>query len=185
MNKKAIITVGYTHSGKTTFAHKLEECFEESFVVDTDKIALFLKKDFSKLLYSKNNSFDLDNPNIKLSLMINILDWWINAWFMPILSNWNHIKSFRNFLIDKLRKSWFEVWLVYFNLPIELIKKRIILANKPKDIFFVSKTFEDVLEKQQSYFEKPSPIEVDKFFEIKNEEDYFIVINEVKNWISK
>lgn len=184
MNSKTILTVGLTHSWKTTFAHLLEESFENSFVLEPDKIAAFLKQDFSKLYHCKaNSSTDLDNPNLKLSTFLKILEWGVNAWYSPILSNWNNIKQFRNYLINILHWYWFEVWIVFFNFPLEFIRKRIRESDRSTNIFRVSKSFEEVLDKQLSFFEVPVSDEADKFFEIKNEADFDDVLNEVKNWI--
>ncbi|WP_318837459.1 ATP-binding protein [Psychrobacillus glaciei] len=42
MNRLVIMTVGKTHSGKTTFAKALEEQISNSIVIDQDNHAEFL-----------------------------------------------------------------------------------------------------------------------------------------------
>lgn len=39
MKRLAILTVGKTHSGKTTFARELEQCLPESVIIDRDDLA--------------------------------------------------------------------------------------------------------------------------------------------------
>ncbi len=50
MNRFVIITVGKTHSGKTTFAKKLEKQLCNSIVIDQDNHAEFINTFYKKLL---------------------------------------------------------------------------------------------------------------------------------------
>ena len=50
MNRFVIMTVGKTHSGKTTFAKALEKELVNSVVVDQDNHAEFLHTHYKKLL---------------------------------------------------------------------------------------------------------------------------------------
>ena len=49
MKRFVIITVGKTHSGKTTFARELEKEFPHSFVMDQDNQAEFINAHYEKL----------------------------------------------------------------------------------------------------------------------------------------
>ncbi|WP_233354871.1 hypothetical protein [Paenibacillus sp. JZ16] len=44
------MTVGKTHSGKTTFANELESVFQEAAVIDQDNHAEFINSHYKKLL---------------------------------------------------------------------------------------------------------------------------------------
>lgn len=86
MKKLAVITVGKTHSGKSTFAKELEKVLDNSFVMDQDNQAEFintyykklqpksgpntLKHSFSKLIvdYAKKNT----NLHIMLVMQIGL-----------------------------------------------------------------------------------------------------------------
>ncbi|WP_339256569.1 hypothetical protein [Paenibacillus sp. FSL P2-0136] len=50
MKRLAILTVGKTHSGKTTFARELERCLPESVVIDRDDLAEFINTRYESLL---------------------------------------------------------------------------------------------------------------------------------------
>ncbi len=49
MKRLVIITVGKTHSGKTTFARALEKELPHSFVMDQDNQAEFINTHYEKL----------------------------------------------------------------------------------------------------------------------------------------
>lgn len=86
MKRLAVITVGKTHSGKSTFAKELEKVLDNSFVMDQDNQAEFintyykklqpksgpntLKHSFSKLIvdYAKKNT----NLHIMLVMQIGL-----------------------------------------------------------------------------------------------------------------
>ena len=79
MKKLAIITVGKTHSGKTTFAHALEKQLSNSFVMDQDNHAEFINTYYKNLLPTQG-------PNI-LKHSIS-----------------KHIQSLRKYLLDNRLK---------------------------------------------------------------------------------
>jgi deoxyadenosine/deoxycytidine kinase len=49
MKRIAVITVGMTHSGKSTFARNLEKELDNSFVLDQDNHAEFINTYYQKL----------------------------------------------------------------------------------------------------------------------------------------
>ena len=51
-----LLTIGKTHTGKSTFAKELVEDIPNGVILETDSIALFLKDTFPKL-----HAFDLDD----------------------------------------------------------------------------------------------------------------------------
>ena len=50
------MTIGKTHSGKSTFAKKLEEHLSNAIVVDQDNHATFVNTYYNKLQLNKNPS---------------------------------------------------------------------------------------------------------------------------------
>ncbi len=72
MKRFVIITVGKTHSGKTTFAKYLEQKLPHSLVIDQDNHAEFINKYYRGLIPSKG-------PNtIKYTITQTIVDYAVN-----------------------------------------------------------------------------------------------------------
>ncbi|MEC0243622.1 AAA family ATPase [Paenibacillus dokdonensis] len=55
MKRLVIITVGKTHSGKTTFAKALEQKLPNSVVIDQDNHAAFLSAYYKSLISSQDS----------------------------------------------------------------------------------------------------------------------------------
>lgn len=53
MNRLVVMTVGMTHSGKSTFAQTLKSRLENAIVIDQDNHAEFLQTYYEKLLPKK------------------------------------------------------------------------------------------------------------------------------------
>ena len=49
MRRLVIMTVGKTHSGKTTFAKELESVLQQAVVIDQDNHAEFINSHYKKL----------------------------------------------------------------------------------------------------------------------------------------
>lgn len=89
--KFIIMMVGKTHSGKTTLGRQIQKMVDNVFILDTDMLNIFLKKHFSVIHFSKLNRAhkSFDDPNIKLLLFKNILQFGIKNKFNIILTNGN------------------------------------------------------------------------------------------------
>ena len=68
MNRFVIMTVGKTHSGKTTFARNLEKEITNSVVIDQDNHAEFLQSTYPLLVPTKGHN------KIKYALTQTIVD---------------------------------------------------------------------------------------------------------------
>lgn len=79
MKRLVIITVGKTHSGKTTFAKALEQQLDNSLVIDQDNHAEFINT-YYKILLPKQG------PNtVKYAITQTIVDYAVNQ------TNFHHI----------------------------------------------------------------------------------------------
>ncbi|MFH0856533.1 MAG: ATP-binding protein [bacterium] len=188
MQKKFVImTVGKTHSGKTTFACRVNDFFPDSFVLDSDVISMFLRENFPLIHLSPINreighNFDFNKPQLQYGIFKTILSFSLKNGFNAILSNSNTRKEARKDLIKFVRKYGIKVIMVYFNISEEILIERIKKANKSTAVLNSSKDFYVLLEKQRKIFEPPDKKEADYFFEIKDEEDISKVLKNIKRY---
>ena len=175
------MTVGKTHSGKTTFAKLLEQRLEGSFVMDQDNQAEFLNTHYEKLLPKTG-------PNIlKNSLTRFIVDYAVeNTNLHLIICNSNRsIKSRKKLLDEIFTSEKFIRILVNFNIADEILLNRAKQSERSTNIFRGSySNFEEVLlkQKKESLNEdivEPSNDEAEYLFVIKNNKDVDSVIHEI------
>lgn len=184
-----IMTVGKTHSGKTTFARKIMKILPNSFILESDVISLFLRKNFSLMHLSSINreigrNFDFNKPQLQYGIFKTILSFSLKNGFNAILSNSNTRKEARKDLIKFVRKYGIKVIMAYFNISEEILIERIKKANKSTAVLNSSKDFYVLLEKQRKIFEPPDKKEADYFFEIKDEEDISKILKNIKDIIN-
>lgn len=123
MTKKrlAILTVGKTHSGKTTFAKKLEAALSGALVLDQDVQAEFLNQYYAKLVPT-------EGPNVlKHSLTRLLADYAKHQTDLHVIvSNANLSRQSRaDLLRDVYDAQTFTRILVHFDIPEEELMKRI------------------------------------------------------------
>ncbi|WP_316569345.1 AAA family ATPase [Neobacillus sp. YIM B06451] len=181
MKRLVIITVGKTHSGKTTFARALEKQLHNSFVMDQDNHAEFINT-FYKNLQPKQG------PNtLKHSLSKLIVDYAKeNTDFHLILCNSNRSRKGRYYLLEELFASeQFIRILVHFDIPDVVLHERVINSQRSTNIFRGAySNFEEVLVRQQIESlndDVVDPIEgdADHLFVIKDNENVSQVINKI------
>lgn len=169
MKRLVIITVGKTHSGKTTFARELEKQLKNSFVMDQDNHSVFINT-YYKNLRPK------EGPNtLKHSISNLIVDYAKrNTDFHFILCNSNRGKKGRLYLLEDVFPSdEFVRVLVHFDIPEDVLLERVIKSQRSLDILRNASNFEEVLVRQQAETlngEAVDPIE--------GEADYLIVIRD-------
>jgi len=83
--------------------------------------------------------------------------------------------------LDKFRSRGFVTILVYFDLPIALLRLRVKESQRSKDIFRKASSFEEVLERQlMSEESSPEITEADHLFVVNRSEiDVPIVIKKI------
>lgn len=144
MNRLAIITVGKTHSGKSTFAEHLEKSLTNSIVVDQDKHAEILLTYYPALIPQKG-------PNeIKFALTRTIVDYAVNQTDCHlILCNSNRNAENRAALLRYYREKGFTTVVVSFDIPDEILKERIKSSQRDVSILRTVSSFEEVLAQQK------------------------------------
>ncbi|MDF2066530.1 AAA family ATPase [Bacillus sp. Cr_A10] len=178
-----IMTVGTTHSGKTTFANLLEKRLINSVVIDQDAQGEFLEKHYPSLLPEKGPKI------LKFALSQTIVDFAINKTDNHIiLCNSNRQKQSRLNLIEKFKKEGFQTLIVNFDLPLEILKDRIINSHRDTTILRNVSNYDQVLDIQLKQtkikgFIPPTEDEVDHLFTITNETDIKTVIEKIINLV--
>jgi predicted ABC-type ATPase len=144
MNRFVIMTVGKTHSGKTTFAKALENELQNSVVIDQDNHADFLHTHYLTLL-PKNG------PNlIKYALTQTIVDYAVNETNCHlILCNSNRSRAGRLKRLEHYHNKGFTSILVYFDIPVPVLKERIANSNRSTTVLRTAATFNEVLIRQE------------------------------------
>ncbi|MCH4568556.1 ATP-binding protein [Bacillus sp. ES1-5] len=173
MKRLVIITVGKTHSGKTTFAKELEKKLPHSFVMDQDNQAEFINTHYEKLQPD-------EGPNtFKHGLSKFIVDYakeYTNLHL--IICNSNRSKNGRLYLLNELfpQNKYVRI-LVHFDIPDEVLYERIARSTRSTNIFRCDySSFKEVLDRQQS-----ESLHEDVVNPIENEADYLFVIRNSKD----
>ncbi|MET3575477.1 ATP-binding protein [Bhargavaea ullalensis] len=176
MTRLAMMTVGKTHSGKTTFAKLLAKELPNTVVIDQDRQAKFLNDHYPQLLPEKG-------PNrIKHDLTRTLAEYAAEHTNCHlILSNSNLGEKDRREWLDRYKEYGFETVLVCFNLSEDMLRLRIRKSQKSTDVFRVSLTYDDLLERQQKQFPDVMPAagEADHLFTVSGTEEINPVIGRI------
>lgn len=182
MKRLVVITVGKTHSGKSTFARKLEKKLDNSFVMDQDNHAEFINKYYRNLQPTQG-------PNVlkhEISqLIVNYAKKHSNLHF--IISNSNRSRKSRSFLLkDLFPANDFIRILVYFDISDDVLQTRIVNSDRSTNIFRFASKFSEVLKRQQADTQdvdvtKPVEGEADHLFIIKDNETLDSTIKSIIN----
>ncbi len=179
MNHLAILTVGKTHSGKTSFAKKLETKMPNSLVIDQDAQAEFLHIYYQKLIPEKG-------PNIiKNKLTKLILDYAVEETSSHIiLSNANRSYDNRKRLLDYFQEKGFMTALVHFAIPDVILEQRIANSHRNPAIIRTASSFDHVLASQQAEDKTetvliPTSAEATHLYTVKNDEEIDSVIHQI------
>lgn len=177
-DKKLIMFIGKTHSGKTTFAKKLEIIKKDLLVLEADPIALFMRENFPKLreLDDKEHEGAFQNTSLKYRLFLLLLEFAMSFERTIILSNSNMYERGRKLVFSLAKKYKYKIIGVYFNFPEEFLINRIKKSKRTTKILRVSKDFNELIINQRTRMQVPNSRDFDKFYEIKSEKD----LNNVK-----
>ncbi|OXT18185.1 CRISPR-associated protein Cas2 [Bacillus sp. OG2] len=176
MKRFVIMTVGKTHSGKSTFAGELKKELKGSFVMDQDNHAAFIHTYYEALQ-------PVSGPNtLKHGLSKYIVEYAKeNTSLHMIICNSNLSRKDRDYLLNELFPSedFFRI-MVHFQIPDSILEARAAESNRSTNIFRNAATFKEVLERQQAARrEDPAEDEADYLFVIKNNEEAGSVIREI------
>jgi predicted kinase len=180
MKRLVVITVGKTHSGKSTFARELESELENSFVLDQDNHAEFINKYYKKLQPQTG-------PNtLKYSISKLIADYAIESTELHVIvSSSNRTRKGRKYLLEEVYdKDKFISILVHFDIPNEILKERVANSTRNTNIFRLASSFNEVLNRQHAESSNkdvvdPEEGEADYLFVIKESEEIGSVIREI------
>jgi len=181
---KLILTIGKTHSGKTTFAEELKDKIN-GVVIQTDPLAEFLKDNFPiDFCEDKEHDGSFQNQSLKMELFETILDYGPkHQKYNIILANSNLHLKLREKIIKLARQNGWLVAGVYFNYPEKVLENRIISAQKSKKVLNASADFKVLLKKQKKIISKPRSEEFDLFFEIKTDNDLEKTKRKIIQWV--
>ncbi|MES5893508.1 MULTISPECIES: ATP-binding protein [Bacillus cereus group] len=173
MKRLVIITVGKTHSGKTTFARVLEKELPNSFVMDQDNQAEFINTHYEKLQPTKG-------PNtFKHGLSKFIVDYAKEHTNLHlIICNSNRSRNGRIYLLNELfQKGEYARILVHFDIPDDVLYERVTRSKRSTNIFRGGySSFKEVLNRQQAESLKEDVVDP-----VENEADYLFVIRNNKD----
>ncbi|MBM7587468.1 adenylate kinase family enzyme [Bacillus pakistanensis] len=178
MKRLVIITVGKTHSGKTTFARLLEQELSNSLVMDQDNHAEFINTFYTTLQPKRG-------PNtLKHAISQLIVDYAIEQTnFHLIICNSNRNRNGRLYLLKQLfHKNEFIRILVHFDIPDHVLRDRVTNSQRSTNILRSASNFEEVLTRQQALNEDvidPVEGEADHLFVIKDNQEVEFVIQRI------
>lgn len=180
MNRYVLLTVGKTHSGKSTFANDLVSEIPNCVVLETDPIALFLRSTFNKL-----HALDLDHmgsfasPALKYLVFRTVLSFALEHDFNIIMSNSNMYENGRKNVLNIIKKYPVKTIGVYLNFHEEILTERVKHSGRDTSVLSVSKDFNDLIVNQRVRFQPPNRDDFDYFFEVTHPDK----LPEVKNQI--
>lgn len=173
MKRLVIITVGKTHSGKTTFARALEKELLHSFVMDQDNQAEFINTHYEKLQPAEGANI------FKNGLSKFIVDYAKEHTNLHlIICNSNRSKNGRLYLLNELfpQNEYVRI-LVHFDIPYDVLYERVTRSTRSTNIFKGGySNFKEVLDRQQA-----ESLHKDVVDPIENEADYLFVIRNSKD----
>lgn len=167
-----ILCVGKSHSGKTTVARSLAEHIDFT-VLDTDAIDLFVKDNYPGIVdFEKNNrefysNKDAFTPLLKLEVQATVFRYSLKIGKGVILSNGNLTEAVRSYQVAIAKKAQSPTVIVLFDIRDEVLLQRIKTSGKTTKTLTVSKSLEEMLERQISVFVPPH----------QGEADYMLTIN--------
>lgn len=171
-NKRIIILIGKTHSGKTTFAKRLEKIDKNILLIEGDPIELFLKSDFARLKNIDEKRYLTHKGNSLLHKIFSVFFNFALETGQPIiLSNANIWRGWRKKVIKLARKFDYKIIGVYFDLSNELLLKRISKTKKTTKVIREAINFRELLINQSDRIQIPKETEFDEFYIVKSEKD--------------
>ncbi|MFT4137999.1 MAG: AAA family ATPase [Bacillus sp. (in: firmicutes)] len=173
MKRLVIITVGKTHSGKTTFAKELEKELPNSFIMDQDNQAEFINTHYEKLQPTEGSNI------LKHGLSKFIVDYAKEHTNLHlIICNSNRSKNGRFYLLNEVfpQNEYIRI-LVHFAIPDDVLYERVGLSKRSTNIFRGNySSFKEVLHRQQVKL-----LHEDVVDPIENGADYLFVIRNSKD----
>jgi deoxyadenosine/deoxycytidine kinase len=176
-----VITVGKTHSGKTTFAHALEQELGNSIVIDQDNHAEFLNT------FYKNSQPEKGPNTLKHAISKQIVNYAIDQtnFHLIVCNSSRNQKERLNLLEELFQINNFTSILVHFDIPDHILHARVTQSQRSTKVFRGAySNFEEVLIRQQADSLNEDVIdpvegEADHLFVIKDRDEVSSVIQRI------
>lgn len=178
-DKKLIMFIGKTHSGKTTLAKELEKIKKDVLVLEADPVALFMRESFPRLreLDDKEHSGAFKNTSLKYRIFLLLLEFSMSFSRNIILSNSNMYERGRKLVFELVKKYKYKIIGVYFDFPEKILVSRIKKSKRTTKILRVSKDFNELIINQRTRMQVPNSQDFDQFYIIKSKGDLIKVKN--------
>ena len=168
-----LMTVGKTHSGKTTFGRELAQRLGPCCLLDSDEVADFLKKTYSDLYqadYEEGSNQPTRGYYLKLAVVAEIYKAALSTNLPIIFTTSNAKKQLRQEICRLAKESGRSTIMVYFNIADEVLVERINNSQRLGDNQAEIQSFNHFLINIQTHrFEVPIAAEADYYFEINGE----------------
>ena len=178
------MTVGKTHSGKSTFGQTLAGRLGNACVIDQDNHAAFVNVHYQSLLPKQG-------PNLlKYSVSETIIDYAITRTDVHvILCNAYRSRAGRTKLIGKFRTHGFTTALVHFDLPDRVLTARVAATTRSTNVLRSASSFAEVLARQGAESGKgdiapPEAGEADFIFRLERSQEVSSVIDQILELVS-
>jgi shikimate kinase len=170
------MTVGKTHSGKTTFGKELTGKLGKYCLLDFDILVEFFKTTYP-WLYNielfKTPKDANDAHYLSLKVRTTIFKQALKTDLPIIFTNANTLKKLRKKFCTLAHKEGKKNIIIYFNRPEKVLLERIEKSKRSKICLTRSTDFQDLLLNRQSkIFEIPNPKEADIFIEITDDKSW-------------
>lgn len=173
------MTVGKTHSGKSTFGQALAGQLGNACVIDQDNHAAFINAHYRNLLPKRG-------PNrLKSSVSETIIDYATTQTDLHVvLCNAFRAYTGRSRLLHKFRAHGFTTVLVNFSIPDEVLAARVATTTRSTAILRSASSFAEVLARQGAETGKgdvvpPRADEADVYFDLNSSRDVQSVIGAI------
>ena len=168
MKRFVYMTIGITHSGKTSFAKEIERVIPNTLLIDQDNHAAFLNTHYPKLVPTGNEN------TLKVLLSQFILSYAIEQTNHNIIISSSNLNAHaRKQLLHAFfpEETWHRVF-IYFHLDPAIIQERIAQTTRTTAIFRNNTlTFQDIYTQHALQLQIPSADECDTLFIVHTETD--------------
>jgi adenylate kinase family enzyme len=151
--KTCLITIGFTHSGKTTLANKLCEHYRELTNIDTDDIRTWAKASVPQILYSEHNTNQAKVPlgSLIFQLMKTLGEFAFKTGLPVLFSNGNLISHNVEWMKEVAQRYDYQIITLYLDTPEETILERLANSNRSSSPLITSNNYHEVYDRQKNY----------------------------------
>lgn len=180
LNTHVLLTIGKTHTGKSTFARDISTYIPNAIILETDPVAVFIRTHFPALrALDIDHSGSFTSPSLKYVLFRAILSYALEHNTNVILSNSNMYENGRKDVLDVIKEKGKKTIGIYFNYPEEVLLQRAASSGRDINVLSVSKDFNELIINQRTRFQPPHPGDFDYFFEVTDPADLPQVRNDI------